>query len=87
MHLRISGLVQGVSFRWHTRRIAQSLGLAGWVKNLFDGSVEVVAEGPEEALRELLAWCRQGPELARVERVEESFSRATGEFLEFRVNH
>ncbi|NMB73933.1 MAG: acylphosphatase [Myxococcales bacterium] len=85
MHLRISGLVQGVSFRWHTRRIAQALGLVGWVKNLPDGSVEVLAEGEEGALRDLLAWCRRGPELAQVERVEERFSDATGGFSEFRV--
>jgi len=87
LHLRIRGLVQGVSFRWHTRRIAGSLGLTGWVRNLPDGSVEVMAEGEEDALQNFIAWCRKGPELARVESVEEHFADPTGEFFDFRLIH
>jgi acylphosphatase len=85
LHLRIFGFVQGVSFRWHTRQQAQALGLTGWTKNLSDGSVEVVAEGPRARLEDLLAWCRQGPDMAEVDRVEESYSAATGEFSGFNV--
>jgi acylphosphatase len=69
VRLLISGLVQGVGFRWATRREATRLGLAGWVRNLADGRVEAVAEGPQAKVDELVAWCRRGPAGARVESV------------------
>ena len=64
----VSGRVQGVWFRQSTQSLANRLGLRGWVRNLPDGRVEVVAAGAE--LAQLAAWLQQGPELARVERVE-----------------
>lgn len=67
--IRIVGRVQGVMFRKHTVIEAQRLGLAGWVKNLPDGSVHAEAEGPLEKLDELIAWCRTGPPMAGVEDV------------------
>jgi acylphosphatase len=60
------GRVQGVWYREACRRHAEGLGLAGWARNLDDGTVEVVAEGESEALDELVAWCRQGPPRALV---------------------
>ncbi len=66
---RVSGRVQGVFFRAATREQAVTLGLNGWVRNLSDGSVEVVAYGSEEQLAKLRAWLWQGPELARVSTV------------------
>lgn len=66
----ISGLVQGVGFRWYVKRRADRLGLKGWVKNLPTGQVEVVAEGPEEALRQLEEFLHKGPPAARVDSVE-----------------
>lgn len=66
----ISGLVQGVGFRWYVKRRADRLGLKGWVKNLPTGQVEVVAEGPEEALRQLEEFLHKGPPAARVDGVE-----------------
>ncbi len=69
--LKIYGLVQGVGFRWSTRRQATSLGVVGYVKNLRDGTVEMIAEGEEEALKKLLEWCKIGPSWAGVSRVEE----------------
>jgi len=84
-HLIIEGRVQGVFFRDSTRREAIELGLCGWVKNRFDGSVEVVAEGPREKVETLIAWCHHGPPIARVTRVHEIKEDYTGEFDSFRV--
>jgi acylphosphatase len=65
----ISGLVQGVSFRDACRRIAERQGVSGWVRNLPDGSVEAVFEGPDEAVDALVEWSRHGPRLAVVKDV------------------
>ncbi len=65
----VIGRVQGVSFRASTAAEARRLGIVGWVKNRADGSVELEAEGPEDRVAALLAWCEQGPPAARVERV------------------
>jgi acylphosphatase len=66
----IHGRVQGVAFRHHTKLRARELGLAGWVRNRADGSVEVWAEGPPAGVAQLLTWLAIGPPAARVERVE-----------------
>lgn len=66
----VQGRVQGVWFRAATEEQARALGLAGWVRNRGDGSVEAVFEGAAEAVEAALRWCRRGPPLARVERVE-----------------
>jgi acylphosphatase len=84
-HLIIEGRVQGVFFRDSTRREAIKLGLKGWVKNRFDGAVEVVAEGPKENVEKLLEWCQQGPPAARVTRVHEIKEEYTEEFDSFRI--
>ena len=85
LHLRITGLVQGVFFRAHTRQEAQRLGLVGWVRNRADGSVEAVAEGSEDALRQLAAWCHRGSPSAVVEAVEERWEPPTGELKVFSI--
>lgn len=59
--MNVSGRVQGVFFRAATRDEARRIGVSGWVRNLPDGTVEVLAQGPEEKLNRLLAWCYQGP--------------------------
>jgi acylphosphatase len=66
----ISGVVQGVGFRWFVARHARSLGLVGYARNLPDGRVEVVVSGPEQALPALEQLLRSGPANAQVERVE-----------------
>jgi len=66
----ISGVVQGVGFRWFVARHARSLGLVGYARNLPDGRVEVVVSGPEESLPALEQLLRSGPANAQVERVE-----------------
>jgi acylphosphatase len=68
----ISGMVQGVGFRWFVARHARSLGLAGYARNLPDGRVEVVVSGPDEALPALEQLLHTGPANAQVERVERS---------------
>ena len=66
----VSGRVQGVWFRESCRDQAQAAGVAGWVRNLADGRVEVVLEGPPGPVDEVLAWCRRGPRRAHVDRVD-----------------
>ncbi|MBS1157209.1 MAG: Acylphosphate phosphohydrolase [Proteobacteria bacterium] len=68
--IRVYGLVQGVGFRWFTCREANLLGITGWVRNRFDGSVEIQAQGPEEAVNALASWAQHGPSSARVLRTE-----------------
>ncbi len=83
--LIVEGRVQGVWFRDSTRREARSLGVYGWVRNRRDGSVEVVAEGPEGAVKRLVAWCHEGPPAASVSRVQEKEEAWTGEFDSFDI--
>ncbi len=71
MHCFVSGRVQGVGFRWHTRREAQRLGLAGWVRNLPDGRVELQAFGAGEAIDALVEYLGNGPGLAEVSGLEQ----------------
>jgi len=66
----VRGDVQGVGFRAATAQEARRAKIAGWVRNLYDGSVEVEAEGTEHAVDELIRWLRRGPSLARVTAVE-----------------
>ena len=85
LHVYIEGKVQMVWFRDHTRTEARRLGLKGWVKNLPDGRVEAVFEGPEEDLKHILQWCHQGSPNSRVDRVEPAWSEAGGEFESFEI--
>lgn len=78
--LRIHGRVQGVGYRWNMVREARRLGAHGWVRNRLDGSVEALAWGDAGAVEALLAWSREGPEGARVLRVEASEAVAEAEF-------
>lgn len=69
MILRIAGSVQGVFFRATAKEQADALGVKGWAKNCSDGSVEIHAEGMDDAIRQFIAWCHRGPPAARVEKV------------------
>lgn len=88
IHARIKGRVQGVGFRDFTDRAASSLGITGWVRNLADGDVELLAEGPAAALRTLMERVSAGPPSARVTAVWilEAVA-ATGEFRAFEVRY
>jgi len=79
----VSGRVQGVYFRAHTRREAQRLGLRGYALNRADGRVEVVAEGERAALESLLAWLQRGSPESHVDRVSPAWMPATDEFAVF----
>ena len=81
-HIRVSGQVQGVFFRDSARQKAEELGLAGWVKNLPDGRVEAVFEGPSEKVREAVSWCEEGPQQASVENVDVDFFEGSGEGIQ-----
>ena len=83
----ISGRVQGVFFRWETMKRARALGVRGWVRNLSDGRVEAVFEGSEEAVEQMLEFCREGPPAARVTKVEAREEPYRGEFSDFRILH
>jgi acylphosphatase len=81
----VSGRVQGVWFRASAREEALRLGLRGWVRNLPDGRVEAVVEGEEQALRQMLAWCRSGPPGARVDQADARWGTATDELEGFSI--
>jgi len=85
LHARVYGEVQGVSFRYYAQRQASGLGLGGFVRNRWDGSVEVVAEGEREAVDQLLSWLHMGPPSAHVERVDVRWEKPSGEFRHFEV--
>jgi acylphosphatase len=83
VHVFVSGRVQGVGFRDWTRREAQALKLTGWVRNLNDGRVEAVFEGPADKVGAVLEKIKTGPSTARVEGVEVNDQAPTGEFKDF----
>ena len=85
--IKIYGRVQGVGFRFATVRVAQSLGVVGFVRNEEDGSVFIVAEGEKDKLEKLLSWCWQGPFLAKVENVEKKEAPPSGEFDDFSIKY
>ncbi|HSN35834.1 MAG TPA: acylphosphatase [Arthrobacter sp.] len=82
---RVDGVVQAVGFRYWTVRQAEELGLTGTVRNNDDGSVGILAEGPQSVVLEFRRWLRSPEAPGRVEKVQEAMSPATGEFSNFRV--
>ncbi|MGZ3580113.1 MAG: acylphosphatase [Syntrophales bacterium] len=87
VHVIISGRVQGVFFRARTREAAVALKLTGWVRNLYDGSVEAVFEGEDKNVESMLEWCRHGPPHARVNNADANEEPYTGEFRDFRITY
>jgi len=81
--INVYGLVQGVFFRYTTRKVARKIGLTGIVKNMPDGSVYIEAEGPEVKLLELLEFSKKGPKYADVEQVKHEFKDFEGNFDKF----
>jgi len=77
-HVFVSGEVQGVFYRATTREEARKRDVDGWVKNLADGRVEAVFEGPEDAVAEMVEWCHEGSDRARVEDVEVEYGEPAG---------
>lgn len=83
-HLIIKGRVQGVSYRNWTRRTANEIGIKGWVKNLDNGDVEAVFEGPVDDVNKLIEACYNGPEMARVDFIEKKMLELN-HFNDFKV--
>lgn len=81
----ISGVVQGVFFRHHTKERALELGVTGWVRNLPDGRIEAVFEGEDGSVDRMIAFCKEGPPSAHVTKVELKGESWTGEFKDFVV--
>jgi len=85
LHFLISGRVQGVLFRYTTHEKASSLGLTGYVRNLPNGIVEVLAQGEERALKQLEAWLQHGPSHAQVENCETKWETPKENFNSFEI--
>ncbi|MDO8431723.1 MAG: acylphosphatase [Candidatus Binatus sp.] len=85
IRLIIRGRVQGVGFRFAARDEAKNRALAGWVRNLSNGDVEIVAEGRRRDLQALVAWAHLGPSYARVDEVSEQWSVASRAFTGFEI--
>jgi len=68
--VRVEGRVQGVCFRHYTQQTANRLGINGWVRNCSDGAVEALIHGPDEAVKQMVAWLRHGPSSAVVSRIQ-----------------
>lgn len=85
--LKIYGRVQGIFFRDSTMKKARQLGLTGLVSNESDGTVKVMAEGEEEKLEKLIKWCYDGNRLARVDKIDIDWQKATGQFEEFDIKY
>jgi acylphosphatase len=69
LNIFVSGHVQRVGYRYHAQKIAAALGITGFVKNMPDGSVYIEAEGEQAILAQFIKWCREGPSMAKVDRV------------------
>ena len=87
LHIYVSGHVQGVFYRANAKRIAGSLSLTGWVRNLRDGRVEIIVEGEEENLAKFVEWCKRGPVGAEVESVDVTREEYKGEFKGFEIRY
>jgi acylphosphatase len=87
VHLYVSGRVQGVNYRSFVKREALRLGLTGWVRNLPDRRVEVVADGEEGQVERLVRLCGEGPFLAMVRSIESHREPPTGSFSSFNIRY
>lgn len=83
--IRVHGRVQGVFFRHSAREKARELNITGFARNEEDSAVYIEAEGEENALEQFIAWCRIGPELAKVEKIEISYSDELKHFNDFSI--
>jgi Acylphosphatases len=87
IHIIVSGRVQGVFFRDFTRRHAQNLGITGWVRNLPNGEVEIIAEGKRSKLLSLIEAVKIGPQYAQVKDCKVNWEEYKGEFASFTIRY
>lgn len=85
VHIIVHGRVQGVFYRARTKEKAIELDLTGWVRNMADGTVEIIAEGDKEVLERLVDWSKQGPRHAHVAKIEVKWQPFLDEFSDFTV--
>jgi acylphosphatase len=85
LHVFLSGRVQGVAFRYYAEKWALGLGLTGWVRNLPDGRVEILAEGDKENLDQFLERVKQGPRMAQIEKADIEWRDYSGLFSGFEI--
>ncbi len=83
--VRVSGRVQGVWYRQSTKNTAEQYELKGWCRNNPDGSVTAVFEGEEDAVEAVINWCKNGPDMARVDDLQIDWKTPTGEFDSFQI--
>jgi acylphosphatase len=84
-HLYISGRVQGVGYRYSCHREAATRRLSGWVRNLPDGRVEAVFQGPKEDVEDMIGWCYRGPSEARVSNIDVAYEDAKDDLKGFGI--
>ncbi len=87
IHILVSGQVQGVYFRENTRKKAEELGISGWVRNMLDGRVEIMAEGDKDKLDKLMRWAEQGPAFAKVDGLRTAWPEYKGDLGEFQIKY
>ena len=87
INIIVHGLVQGVFFSYNIKKEALNLGLKGYAKNLPDGTVEVVAEGPEDKLKELMEYCKKSPGASQVDKIGITIEKPKKEFESFEVRN
>ncbi len=85
MHAYVNGIVQGVGFRFFVFQYGVNLGLQGWVRNRYNGEVEVVAEGTQDVLNEFIEKLKEGPQMAQVDEVRVEWFDASGDLQPFTI--
>ena len=86
-HIFVAGKVQGVFYRENSRKLAEKLGILGWVKNLGDGRVEAVFEGDKDKVEKMVNWARKGPIWAKIEALDVIWEDYRGEFDAFEIKY
>ena len=86
-HIRVSGRVQGVAYRYYARDFAHQLGVKGWIKNLLNGDVELMLEGSKISVEKMIEWCKEGPRLAIVEDIKVDWLPYSGGFTQFYIKY
>jgi acylphosphatase len=84
-HIIIHGLVQGVFFRHNTKKLALDLVLKGFARNNEDGTVEIIAQGHDDKIKELIEFCKTGPKSAKVSKINVKFENPKNDFNSFEV--